>query len=114
MRRKDDDPEPAESPERWKPGGIQVVRWPAEGAAKGSTEYAATYGHTLVAGDMLVSRRAHGHTVKQGGIADKLLFVLDRSVFLSWALFYFQEGELLWQIPREDSASTADSTCRKF
>ena len=35
MRRKDDGQERAESPGGWDPGGSQVVRWPAEGAAKG-------------------------------------------------------------------------------
>ena len=35
MRRKGDDQEPTESPGCWDPGGSQVVRWPAEGAAKG-------------------------------------------------------------------------------
>ena len=45
MRRKGDGQERAESPGCWDPGGSQVVRWPAEGAAKGNTEYAATHGH---------------------------------------------------------------------
>ena len=44
-----------------------------------SAEYSATCGHTSVAGDMLVSRQVHGITaVKQGGTADKFLFVLGR------------------------------------
>ena len=36
---------------------MQVVKWTAEGMVKGvKTEYSMTYGHTLVAGDMFVSR----------------------------------------------------------
>ena len=53
-----------------------------------------------------------GRPVNQGGIADKLLFVLDRSVVLSGAFLFFKE-ELLWQIPREDLVFTAVSMCRK-
>ena len=33
-------------------------------------EYSATCGHTSVAGDMMVSRKGTGQTVKQGGTAD--------------------------------------------
>ena len=37
------------------------------------TEYSATCGHTSVAGDMLVSYRAHGSVpVNQGGTAEKI------------------------------------------
>lgn len=43
---------------------MQAAKWTAEGAVKGKrktkAEYSATWGHTLVAGDMSVSRRAHG------------------------------------------------------
>ena len=38
---------------------MQIVKWTAEGAVKGReeklAEYSATWGHTSVAGDMLVS-----------------------------------------------------------
>ncbi len=38
----------------------QPVKWTAEGAGKGVSRVFCDVGHTLVAGDMLVSRRAHG------------------------------------------------------
>ena len=88
MRRKDDDPEPAESPERWKPGGIQVVRWPAEGAAKGKPSMLQRGGTRQLPEICWYLAECTGKPVKQGGIADKLLFVLDRSVFLSRAFLF--------------------------
>ena len=46
---------------------MQVAKWTAEG------EYSVTCGHTSVAGDMLVSYRAHGSVpVNQGGTAEKI------------------------------------------
>ena len=51
--------------------------------------------------------------VKQGGIADKLLFVLDRNCILSWAFLFYMEV-VLWQIPKEDLVFTAASMYRKF
>ena len=50
-----------------------MVKWAAEGAGKCAfgTEYIATRGHASVAGDIMVSRKAHGtDAVNQGGTAD--------------------------------------------
>ena len=45
----------------------------AQSKAGVPAEYSATCGHTSVAGDMLVSRQAHGVTaVNQGGTADNV------------------------------------------
>ncbi len=113
MRRKDDDQEPAESPGWWDPGGIQFVRWPAEGAAKGKPSMLQRGGTRQLPEICWYLAECTVQTVKQGGIADKLLFVLDRNVVLSWAFLFYMEV-VLWQIPREDLASTAVSMCRKF
>ena len=56
-------------------GKKQIVKWTAEGAVKGETEffaeYSATCGHTSVAGDMQVSRKCTAViAVNQGGTAD--------------------------------------------
>ena len=63
----------------------QTVKWTAEGAGKcGLRRVSRDVRHTLVAGDMKVSRKGTDHTVNQGGTADReLIFVLDRSIFLS-------------------------------
>ena len=70
---------------------MQFTKWTAEGAVKGRCpEYSATCGHTSVAGDMLVSRRAHGETVNQGGTAEIIFYeftVLDRIVIFCQGLF---------------------------
>ncbi|MDO5540946.1 MAG: hypothetical protein Q4F83_12915 [Eubacteriales bacterium] len=39
---------------------MQIAKWTAEGAVKGECRVFCDVGHTLVAGDMLVSRKAHG------------------------------------------------------
>ena len=51
---------------------MQFAKWTAEGAVKGLLpEYSATCGHTSVAGDMMVSCKAHGEIpVNQGGTAE--------------------------------------------
>ena len=64
---------------------------PRRAQSKGDDpEYSATCGHTSVAGDMLVSRRAHGETVNQGGTAE-IIFdeftVLDRIIIFCQGLF---------------------------
>ena len=59
MRRKDDDQEPAESPGRCEPGGIQVVRWPAEGAAKGKLSMLQRMGDTTT--NSVISRNGQGN-----------------------------------------------------
>ena len=46
---------------------------PPRAQSKANAEYSATCWHTSVAGDMLVSRRAHGSAVNQGGTADRLI-----------------------------------------
>ena len=56
-------------------------------------EYSMTWGHTLVAGDMSVSRREYDFVVNQGGTADinclsikayvQQIFVLDKAFALS-------------------------------
>ena len=64
---------------------------PRRAQSKGDVpEYSATCGHTSVAGDMLVSRRAHGETVNQGGTAEIIFYeftVLDRIVIFCQGLF---------------------------
>lgn len=66
---------------------------PRRAQSKGNhPEYSATCGHTSVAGDMSVSRRAHGKTVNQGGTAEIILYeftVLDRIVIFCQGLFLF-------------------------
>ena len=66
---------------------------PRRAQSKGDVpEYSATCGHTSVAGDMLVSRRAHGETVNQGGTAEIIFYeftVLDRIVIFCQGFFYF-------------------------
>lgn len=39
---------------------MQIAKWTAEGAGKGSSRVFCDVGHTSVAGDMLVFRKAHG------------------------------------------------------
>lgn len=39
---------------------MQIAKWTAEGTVKGDTRVFCDVGHTLVAGDMIVSCRAHG------------------------------------------------------
>ena len=53
---------------------MQVAKWTAEGTVKRLwPEYSVTCRHTSVAGDMLVSYRAHGSVpVNQGGTAEKI------------------------------------------
>ena len=87
---------------------------PLRAQSKALAEYSATCGHTSVAGDMLVSRRAHGVTaVNQGGTADRLDSPLRDRIGLSRAFFYFTINGarrfFTWQAELEDSASTADS-----
>lgn len=52
-------------------------------------KYSATCGHTLVAGDMLVSCQVHGIVaVNQGGTAGKMFYSsLTDCIFLSRAFF---------------------------
>lgn len=47
--------------------------------------------HTSVVGDMIVSRKAHGIAVNQGGTADGS-FALDR--FLSGAFFMLRDSKI--------------------
>ena len=87
---------------------------PLRAQSKAVAEYSATCGHTSVAGDMLVSRRAHGAAaVNQGGTADRLDSPLRDRMGLSRAFFIFPFIEARrsfpWQTEQEDSASTADS-----
>ena len=55
---------------------MRIVKWTAEGMVKGDfAEYSVTCAHTLVARDMLVSRKECGKyrvicTANQGGTAD--------------------------------------------
>ena len=59
---------------------------PLRAQSKAVAEYSATCGHTSVAGDMLVSRRAHGAAaVNQGGTADRLDSPLRDPIGLSRA-----------------------------
>ena len=56
---------------------MQFTKWTAEGAVKG--------------GDMLVSRRAHGETVNQGGTAEIIFYeftVLDRIIIFCQGRFF--------------------------
>ncbi len=42
---------------------LQIAKWTAEGAVKGrrkEAEYSVTWGHTSVAGNMMVFRKEHG------------------------------------------------------
>lgn len=62
----------------------------AQSKAGVPAEYSATCGHTSVAGDMLVSRRAHGETVNQGGTAEIIFYeftVLDRIIIFCQGRF---------------------------
>ena len=88
MRRKDDEQEPAESPGWWNPDGTPFVRWPAEGAAKGKPSMLQREGTRQLPEICWYLAECTGRLVKQGGIADKLLFVLDRSDFLSRAFLF--------------------------
>ena len=49
---------------------MQIVKWTAEGAVKGReeklAEYSATWGHTSVAVNMKVFRRAHRSSCESG------------------------------------------------
>ena len=71
---------------------------PRRAQSKGDDpEYSATCGHTSVAGDMLVSRRAHGETVNQGGTADIIFYeftVLDRIVIFCQGLFLYSSSAI--------------------
>ena len=90
----------------WESGKKQFVKWTAEGAGKQGIpricpEYSATWRHTSIAGDMMVSRQAHGSLpwIKVAPrIFYKAIFVLDRrsSIFLLSRTFYFsnQKGEM--------------------
>ena len=71
---------------------------PRRAQSKGDVpEYSATWGHTSVAGDMLVSRRAHGETVNQGGTAE-IIFdeftVLDRIIIFCQGLFLYHSSAI--------------------
>ena len=89
MRRKGDGQERAESPGCWDPGGSQVVRWPAEGAAKGKPSMLQRGGTRQLPEICWYLAECTGRLVKQGGIADKLLFVLDRRCISVWGAFLF-------------------------
>ena len=87
---------------------------PLRAQSKAFAEYSATCGHTSVAGDMLVSRRAHGVTaVNQGGTTDRLYSPLRDRIDFSRAFFVSQiiraRRSFPWQTKQEDSASTAGS-----
>ena len=70
---------------RCEPDKKQVSKWTAEGAVKrvisgplsrdmsDPPEYSATLGCALIIRDMIVSCKAHGCAVNQGGPADKFI-----------------------------------------
>ena len=69
-------------------GADSSLIWAAEGMGKGLSRVSVTYGHTLVAGDMQVSRKCTGQTVNQGGTADIVrLFVLGK-----YRIIYIYQG----------------------
>ena len=62
---------------------------PLRAQSKAFAEYSATCGRTSVAGDMLVSRRAHGVTaVNQGGTTDRLYSPLRDRIDLNCPKLY--------------------------
>ena len=73
----------------WEPGRKRTIKWTAEGVRKGeSPEYFTTRRAASVPGGMQVSRKGYGlKAVKQGGNADKSLFVLDKEDSLSGIIF---------------------------
>ena len=73
-------------------------------------EYSATCGHTSVAGDMLVSRQAHGVTaVNQGGTADSVvLFIYVHDSSLT-DLFFSVRGVFFIPINSSDKIATKSS-----
>ncbi len=65
----------------------QIVKWTAEGAVKGETRVFCDVRHASVAGDMLVSRKAHGVGCESRWHREYVVFVLDRES-LCQGLFY--------------------------
>ena len=56
----------------WYEGCVErLLIWAAEGMGKGMSLSIRDVRHTLVVGDMQVSRKCTGHSVNQGGTADR-------------------------------------------
>ena len=81
-------------PQRARGAGNRVKHRSSNGPrrvqSKALAEYSATYGHTSVVGDMMVSRKVHGTAVNQGGTANRLYSSLTDPLLSR--RFYFHGG----------------------
>ena len=71
---------------------MQFGKWTAEGAVKGESRVFCDAMHALEAQGMEVPGKAHGN-VKQGGTADKRLFVLEGIFVILLGAFCFLKAK---------------------